>query len=70
MNYSFYLFCKLRDIILPSNTEYDILFKLDCALYEKYDLSTFNDPNLGEYTCVVNFLLDEKKNIKSLKQNQ
>lgn len=70
MNYSFYLFCKLKDIIIPSHTEYDILFELDCNLYEQYLSSKFNSDHIDEYTCIVNFLLDEKKNIEASKPKQ
>lgn len=64
MNYNFYLFVNLRIAILPNETEYDIQYGNDLALYEIYNTSNFNDEKLAEYECIVNFLQDLKTKIK------
>lgn len=56
MTYSFYLFCKLRDIMLPNELPYDITFDNDIELYNIFLNSKFNNENVGEYECIVNFL--------------
>jgi hypothetical protein len=64
MHYNFYLFVNLRIAILPNETEYDIQYGNDIALYEIYNTSNFNDGELPEYECIVNFLQDLKTKIK------
>jgi hypothetical protein len=64
MNYNFYLFINLRIEILPNETEYDIQYGNDLALYEIYNSSSFNDEEMPEYECIVNFLQDLKNKIK------
>lgn len=56
MTYSFYLFCRLREVILPSELEYDLQFESDIELYNQYFVSQYNDENIGEYQCIVNYI--------------
>lgn len=56
MTYSFYLFLNLRIVICPNETEYDIQYGDDKKLYMTYESSKYNDANLPEYECMVNFL--------------
>lgn len=55
-NYSFYLFCKLRDVVMPSEEPYDLQYEQDLQLYENYLKSEFNVDTKGEYECMVDFL--------------
>ena len=57
-NYSFYLFSKLFDHFNTIEIEYDILFEEVEQAYNEYDLSKFNNPNKGEYECMVDFLTE------------
>jgi len=61
-HYSFYLFCKLRDLIIPSELEYDLLYSEDMVLFEMYGNSPFNMDTKGEYECIVDFLNYVKEN--------
>ena len=61
-HYSFYLFCKLRDLIIPSKLEYDLLYSEDMALFEEYNDSIFSINMKGEYECIVDFLNYVKEN--------
>ena len=61
-HYSFYLFCKLRDAIIPSELEYDLLYSEDMALFEEYNDSIFSINMKGEYECIVDFLNYVKEN--------
>lgn len=56
MDYSFYLFCKLKDVIMPSKEPYDLQYGQDLQLYEHYLKSEFNVDTKGEYECMVDFL--------------
>ena len=55
-HYSFYLFCKLRDVVIPSQEPYDLQYEQDLQLYENYLKSEFNVDTKGEYECMVDFL--------------
>jgi hypothetical protein len=55
-NYSFYLFCKLRAIVLPSDEAYDLLYSEDLKLFEDYNDSIFNLQYKGEYECILDYL--------------
>lgn len=56
MNYSFYLFVKLRDAVLGEGIEYDIQFGIDQNLFAMYEKSEYNEETTPEYECIVNFL--------------
>lgn len=55
-NYSFFLFSKLFDVIIPNEHEYDLLYADVCTHYGKYCDSEYNDPNQPEYGCMVEYL--------------
>ncbi len=56
MNYSFYLFSKLFDAFYEIECPYDYLFGEVLRMYEDYEGSKYNDPNKGEYECMVKYL--------------
>ena len=56
MNYSFYLFSKLFDVIIRHEYEYDLMFRDITNLYKTYEMSTYIDEDLPEYDCMTNFL--------------
>jgi hypothetical protein len=61
MNYSFFLFTKLHDVVFgQSNDPYDYQFEDLVDLYGTYESSKFNRSDIDEYTCMVNFLNDIK----------
>lgn len=62
MNYSFYLFVKLRDAVLGEGAEYDLQYGIDQQLFSIYDKSEYNTPNEPEYECMLNFLNAYKDN--------
>jgi len=62
MNYSFYLFVQLRTLILGQGIEYDIQFGIDQTIFSMYEKSKYNDGQLPEYECMVNFLNAYKDN--------
>jgi len=55
-NYSFYLFCKLKDVVMPSEEAYDLLYSEDLSMFEDYLNSPFNVDNKGEYECICDYL--------------
>ena len=55
-NYSFYLFCKLKDIISPSEEPYDLLYGKDLKMFEDYNNSIFSLQYKGEYDCMDDYL--------------
>lgn len=59
--YSFYLFTKLRVIIIPSNEPYDILYLEDISLFKEYENSKFNIDSKGEYECMIDYLIFKKQ---------
>ena len=59
-NYSFYLFCKLRDIVIPSQEAYDLSYSEDMMLFEEYQVSLYNTDEKGEYECILDFLKHKK----------
>ena len=57
MGYSFFLFSKLHDAILGVSDEpYDIQYEELYVTYNRYNASPYNDQNIGEYECMVNYL--------------
>jgi hypothetical protein len=61
-SYDFYLFCKLDDLMNPSETEYDLLFGIQQSKYEGFLGSHFNDENKSLYECIINYLENLKIN--------
>lgn len=43
-------------VILPSELEYDLQYGVDRDMFEDYIDSPYDDPNEGEYMCMVNYL--------------
>jgi len=57
MNYSFFLFSQLYNVIHPNDpTPYDMLFGDLQELHSDFEESLYNDPDKGEYECMVDFL--------------
>jgi len=59
MNYSFFLFTKLYDVIIGVQYEYDLMFDDLNDLYREYEASEFNDSAIDEYQCMTNFLTNK-----------
>jgi hypothetical protein len=55
-SYQFYLFTKLFDAIHTIEAEYDLLFDELESAYNEYLSSEYNNPNKGEYECMVEYL--------------
>jgi hypothetical protein len=57
MNYSFFLFSQLYTVANPNDlTPYDMLFGDLQKLHSDFEESLYNDPDKGEYECMVDFL--------------
>jgi hypothetical protein len=57
MNYSFFLFSQLYTVANPNDqTPYDMLFGDLQKLHSDFEDSLYNDPDKGEYECMVDFL--------------
>jgi hypothetical protein len=65
MNYRFFLFSKLFDVIISIEYEYDLMFEDLQILFEEYDTSSYNDSNESEYECIVKFFKHNLEYIKS-----
>ena len=61
MNYSFYLFSKLFDVVINLECEYDVMYEFINDLFNDFEFSKYNDSNLGEYECIVKFLTENKQ---------
>ena len=64
MNYQFFLFTQLYNEVIGIQYEYDILFGDIKNLYYEYLISDFNDDELPEYECMVNFLKHNEKKVR------
>jgi hypothetical protein len=57
MDYNFFLFTKLHEIIFNPKTEYDRLWKELILLYEDWEVWDLeNGRNIGTYESILNFL--------------
>jgi len=57
MEYTFFLFTKLHEIIFNPKTEYDILFDELILLHEDWQVwDTKNGRNIGTYESILQFL--------------
>jgi len=57
MDYSFFLFSQLYTVANPNDpTPYDMLFADLQKLHSDFEESLYNDPDKGEYECMVDFL--------------
>lgn len=63
MNYSFFLFIKLFDVFIGVNYQYERLFEDLQNLYEQFNTSKFNNPERGEYECMVDFFTSNRSSI-------
>jgi hypothetical protein len=62
MEYSFFLFTKLHDVILGKSSEtYDIQYEELVSMYNAYDISKYNNPKFGEYECMLDYLISIKE---------
>jgi hypothetical protein len=56
-SYSFFLFSQLYSVTYPNDsTPYDMLFEELQELHSDFEESLYNDPDKGEYECMVDFL--------------
>ena len=64
MNYNQYLYSCLLKLYDKGfeELEYDLQFELLPTLYEAFEESVYNDPNEGEYSCMINYLTNKYKN--------
>lgn len=65
MNYSFFLFSKLFDVVISHDYEYDLMFNDISILYQIFLETEYNNPNEDEYSCIVKFLRCNVDYIKS-----
>lgn len=57
MNYSFFLFSQIYSATYPNDpTPYDMLFGDLQKLHSDFEESLYNDPDKGEYECMVDFI--------------
>lgn len=59
MNYNFFLFVKLNDVIFPSKVEYDLQFEylqVKFREWEEWDLINVNADKVGAYESMLNFI--------------
>ena len=58
MDYSFYLFTRLYVDICGTKRymPYDLEYEFMTTLYNDYKESEYDDPNQGEYECMLNFI--------------
>jgi hypothetical protein len=57
MDYNFFLFTKLHEIIFNPKTEYDRLWEELILLYEDWEVWDLeNGRNIGTYESILNFL--------------
>jgi hypothetical protein len=60
MNYEFYLFVQLRNAILPTTSEYDFQYEIDCTMYEEFLASSFNNGDEPLYDCILKYLSNKR----------
>lgn len=57
MGYSFFLFSKLHECVFGVSEEpYDLQYEELYVTFGRYSVSSYNDKNVGEYDCMVNYL--------------
>jgi hypothetical protein len=57
MDYNFFLFTKLHDVIFPSKVEYDLQFdNLKVLFYEWEEWDEKNGDGIGTYESILKFL--------------
>jgi hypothetical protein len=65
MNYSFFLFTQLYNAYVGIQYEYDLLYEDLLLLYSKYENSSYNNPDRGEYECMESFLMANESKIRA-----
>ena len=61
MDYNFYLFVQLRNVIMPTETEYDLQYEIDCVMYEEFLNSSYNNESNSFYDCICDYLSKQTK---------
>lgn len=63
MNYNQYLYSCLLKVYDKGfeELEYDLQFELLPTLYKEFEESAFNNLNMGEYECIINYLSNKYK---------
>lgn len=60
--YSFYLFCKLKDIYFPSEEPYDISYEIDWSDYCEFLASPeFLQDNKSEHDCICDYFYNKQQ---------
>jgi hypothetical protein len=71
MGYSFFLFAKLHECTFGVSEEpYDAQYEELYVAYNRYKASPYNDPDFGEYSCMVDYLQDWKFRIEHFNQHK
>jgi hypothetical protein len=60
MDYNFYLFVQLRMEFIPTINEYDLQYDIDCAMYEEFLTSPFNNGDEPLYECICEYLSNKR----------
>ena len=57
-DYSIYLMIELAKVtnVLPKEMEYDLAWNRGHELYDRFTKSDWDDDNISEYQCILNFL--------------
>jgi hypothetical protein len=66
MSYGFFLFTKLYDNFFceDDDLEYDLLFDKLVGIYRDYQLSTYNDNNQDEYSCITYYFKNRQRQLE------
>ena len=57
MDYNFFLFTKLNDVIFPSKVEYDLQFRYMIVLFHEWEeWDSKNGDGIGTYESILQFL--------------
>ena len=60
--YSFYLFCKIKDLYFPSEEPYDISFDIDRADYYDFLASLeFLQNDKTEHDCICDYFYNKQQ---------
>jgi hypothetical protein len=59
--YLFYLFCKLKDVYLPSEEPYDISFDIDRDDYYNFLASTEFFQEKSDHDCICDYFINKQQ---------
>ncbi len=60
--YSFYLFCKLKDIYFPSEKPYDISYDIDMSDFHDFLVSAeFLQHDKSEHDCICDYFINKQQ---------